>query len=224
MINNDYVYLTIPVKYLPVYKALLVLLVDYGEDMLKDCKASCKEGNVCIVECFNLFNAALSAYELDKIKLADLLIHYIKVKLNLKIEDSDEPEPDPQPEPEPEPQPTTDTWYIGQINKTRPDFAELTVDELLAVSTAYSSTNKTVSITLNSSCWFVMIPTTCDVSRAYYIDGGILTEYNAEEIKNNFGGLVTHSDVVINNKTYKVYVNRSMGFVDSNLEAWFVIK
>lgn len=78
-----FVYAKIPSDYLCVYKSLIAMMADYGEEMLKDCKASCKEKNEGIIECFNMFNAAVSAKEIGNIKLADTLILYIKEKINL---------------------------------------------------------------------------------------------------------------------------------------------
>lgn len=80
-INNKYIYITIPVEYLGTYQRLIVLFSDYGEDMLKDCKAACKDRNSNIIDCLNMFNAAISARELGNIKLADTIIKYIDAKI-----------------------------------------------------------------------------------------------------------------------------------------------
>lgn len=81
-INPEYVYVTIPAEYICVYHRILVMFVDYGEDMLKDCKASCKDRNVSVIECFNMFNAAVAAKKLNKDKLAETIIKYVKAKIN----------------------------------------------------------------------------------------------------------------------------------------------
>lgn len=80
-VQVDFVYTKIPADYVCVYHKLLELLAEYGEDMLKDCKASCKERNTNILDCYNMFNAAVAARELNKTRLAALLISYIKAKL-----------------------------------------------------------------------------------------------------------------------------------------------
>ena len=78
----EYVYVTIPAEYICVYHRILAMLADYGEEMLKDCKAACKDRNSGVIECFNMFNAAVAAKKLNKQKLADTLIKYIKSKIN----------------------------------------------------------------------------------------------------------------------------------------------
>ena len=82
--NNEpeYVYMTIPAEYVCVYHRILAMLADYGEDMLKDCKAACKDRNSSVIDCFNMFNAAVAARKLGKDSLARTLITYIKSKIN----------------------------------------------------------------------------------------------------------------------------------------------
>ena len=81
-IEPEYIYVTIPAEYICVYHRILVMLADFGEEMLKDCKASCKDKNSGVIECFNMFNAAVAARKLGKTKLAETLIKYIKAKIN----------------------------------------------------------------------------------------------------------------------------------------------
>lgn len=81
-IEPEYVYVTIPAEYICVYHKVLAMLADYGEDMLKDCKASCTDRNSNVIDCFNMFNAAVAARKLGKDKLAETLIKYIKAKIN----------------------------------------------------------------------------------------------------------------------------------------------
>ena len=81
-LDVDYIYNKIPGKYVFTYQTILGLLAEYAEDMLKDCKASCKDRNNNIIDCFNLFNGALAAYNLNNEKLADTVIKYIDAKLN----------------------------------------------------------------------------------------------------------------------------------------------
>lgn len=81
-IEPEYVYVTIPAEYICVYHRILAMLADYGEDMLKDCKASCTDRNSNVINCFNMFNAAVAARKLGKDKLAETLIKYIKAKIN----------------------------------------------------------------------------------------------------------------------------------------------
>lgn len=81
-VTPEYIYLTIPAEYVCVYHRILAMLADYGEEMLKDCKATCTEKNSGVIECFNMFNAACAARHLGQDKKAQLLINYIKAKIN----------------------------------------------------------------------------------------------------------------------------------------------
>ena len=81
-VEPEYVYVTIPAEYICVYHRILAMLANYGEDMLKDCKASCTDRNSNVIDCFNMFNAAVAARKLGKDKLAETLIKYIKAKIN----------------------------------------------------------------------------------------------------------------------------------------------
>lgn len=81
-IEPEYIYVTIPAEYICVYHRILAMMADYGEEMLKDCKASCTNRNSSVIECFNMFNAAVAARKLGKEKLAETLIKYIKAKIN----------------------------------------------------------------------------------------------------------------------------------------------
>lgn len=81
-IELEYVYVTIPAEYICVYHRILAMMADYGEEMLKDCKATCTDKNSGVIECFNMFNAAVAAKKLGKESLANTLIKYIKTKIN----------------------------------------------------------------------------------------------------------------------------------------------
>lgn len=81
-VEIEYVYMTIPAEYVCVYHRILAMLADYGEEMLEDCKAACKDRNSTVIDCFNMFNAAVAARKLGKDSLANTLITYIKSKIN----------------------------------------------------------------------------------------------------------------------------------------------
>lgn len=113
--NEDILYLKIPKEYNCVYKLLLIKLSQLGVDILNDCTAICGGQNKYIITCWNMFQAAIAAYELEEYKKADLLINYIKAQLKLQCEESVNPEPDepidpedptdpeePDPDPDPE--------------------------------------------------------------------------------------------------------------------------
>lgn len=81
-VEPEYIYVTVPAEYICVYHRILAMMADYGEEMLKDCKASYTDKNNNVIECFNMFNAAVAARKLGKDKLAETLIKYIKAKIN----------------------------------------------------------------------------------------------------------------------------------------------
>lgn len=81
-IEPEYIYVTIPAEYICVYHRILAMMADYGEEMLKDCKASCTDKNSGVIECFNMFNSAVAARKLGKDKLASVIIAYVKAKIN----------------------------------------------------------------------------------------------------------------------------------------------
>lgn len=81
-IELEYIYVTIPAEYICVYHRILAMMADYGEEMLKDCKASCTDRNSGVIECFNMFNAAVACRKFGKDKQAELIIKYIKAKIN----------------------------------------------------------------------------------------------------------------------------------------------
>ncbi len=80
-INPEYVYMTVPAEYVCIYHRLLILFADFGIDLIKDCKASCNNRNSQILNCFNMFNAAVAARHLNNDKEAELLIKYIDAQL-----------------------------------------------------------------------------------------------------------------------------------------------
>lgn len=82
-IQPEYVYMTIPADYVCIYHKILIMLTDFGVDLLKDCEASCKTKNRKVVDCFNMFNAAVAARKLNQFKLAETLINYIKGQIDL---------------------------------------------------------------------------------------------------------------------------------------------
>lgn len=88
-VEPEYVYMTIPAEYICVYHRILVMLADFGEEMLEDCKAACKDRNSSVIDCFNMFNAAVAARKLGKESLANTLILYVKSKINQIYKNND---------------------------------------------------------------------------------------------------------------------------------------
>ena len=219
VVEKEYIYLIVPTEYINIYNRLLRLMADFGEDMLKDCKATCKDRNSNVIDCFNMFTAAIAAKEIGKIKLADTLIKYIDAKIT-QIYGSKPYDVDPTP-----PTPIVgNLWYVGQITRNRTQFANLSVKELLSVSKEYLPIVKKATFDITESCWFIMIPDSLDVLSAGYSTGGIDTTFTKEDIKNGFRNNTRHDDVTINGVLYHVYVNRNEALIDSDSSGMFMIE
>jgi len=80
--TKGFIYLEIPIDYACTYHKLLTYMADYGEDAIKECDSACKGNNKSIIKCWNMFQAALAAYEIGRIKEANLLINYINAQLD----------------------------------------------------------------------------------------------------------------------------------------------
>lgn len=117
-------------------------------------------------------------------------------------------------------------WYVGQINATKTEFTALSADQLKSYAALpIPTTTKSANITINSSCWYAMIPAgEADILNAQYTAGGLTSTFDEDTIKNGFGSMLTHDDVTISGKTYKVYVNRNGALVNSNANGIFRIK
>ena len=82
-INPEYIYMTIPADYVCTYHKILILLSEYGVDMLNDCQAGCSNQNKSIINCFNMFNAAVAARKLGQTKTAETIMKYVNGQLNI---------------------------------------------------------------------------------------------------------------------------------------------
>ena len=82
-INPEYIYMTIPADYVCIYHKILILLSEYGVDMLNDCQAGCSNQNKSIINCFNMFNAAVAARKLGQDKTAETIMKYVNGQLNI---------------------------------------------------------------------------------------------------------------------------------------------
>lgn len=95
--EEEIIYLKIPNKWVCIYQKILLAFADLGIDMLKDCSASCTGKNKNIIDCFNMFNAAIAAYHLresndwendEKLKQANTIIKYIEAQLNIEYKNN----------------------------------------------------------------------------------------------------------------------------------------
>lgn len=76
-INPEYIYLTIPNKYVCVYHKLLILMADFGKGIVDDCSANCKHINRNLISLWNIFQSALACNSLERYEEADFLINHI---------------------------------------------------------------------------------------------------------------------------------------------------
>lgn len=91
-IEVEYLYLTIPSKYICTYHKLIMYLADFGKDILDDCKATCGSKGKTVVSCWNLFQSAIANFNIGKYKEADFFIDYIEKQLKL-VYNNNTPEP-----------------------------------------------------------------------------------------------------------------------------------
>lgn len=91
-VNPEYVYLTIPANYICTYHKLLVLLADFGINILEDCKAGCKGISKNIITCWNMFQSACACHTIGKDKQADVFIKYIEAQLEIYYKGSEQTE------------------------------------------------------------------------------------------------------------------------------------
>lgn len=82
-VTPEYVYLTIPADYICTYHKLLVLISDFGKDIIEDCNAGCKFISKNIINCWNMFQSACACHTLGKDKQAELFIKYINAQLDI---------------------------------------------------------------------------------------------------------------------------------------------
>lgn len=88
-IEVQYVYLTIPARYICTYHKLIMYMADFGKDIINDCTASCKGDGKNLSNCWNLFQSAVAAYNTEQFKEADFYINYIEEQLNLIYKNKD---------------------------------------------------------------------------------------------------------------------------------------
>lgn len=81
-LQAEYIYMTIPSKYMCTYMRLVGLVADIGRQLLDDCNATCKGSGKNITNCWNMFQSALACYSLDRTDEADLLVNYIDKQIS----------------------------------------------------------------------------------------------------------------------------------------------
>ena len=81
-VEPEFVYMMIPADYIGVYQKILIMLADYGNDITNSSIPKPVARHKEIIDCHNMFNAAVAARKLGNIELANKLIHNIKYKIN----------------------------------------------------------------------------------------------------------------------------------------------
>ena len=80
--NVEVVYLTIPIKWIPIYRKLLSLVASGGKAILDDCNYGCKGNGSIVFNCWNIFQSACAAYTEGKKDEAELFINYVSKQIN----------------------------------------------------------------------------------------------------------------------------------------------
>lgn len=81
--ETDFIYLKVPYKWKETYINLLYLLDIIGKDLITTCTCNCSDKCNEAFKCWNMFQSALAAEELDDNKKATLLIEYINGQLDI---------------------------------------------------------------------------------------------------------------------------------------------
>lgn len=81
--NTDIVQFIIPDIYVNAYHRLLNLMVSYGLDLLKDCKAGCNAKNRKLIECWNIFQSACAAYNIEQPRASEVLFNFVVEQINI---------------------------------------------------------------------------------------------------------------------------------------------
>lgn len=79
----QYLLITIPIEYKNIYNRLMLAMIDYAEIKLQNCTPECLNKHNNVVQCFNLFHAAVGATNLGNHSLANALIAYIDSTLGM---------------------------------------------------------------------------------------------------------------------------------------------
>ena len=120
---DEFVYLKVPVVYQTVFENLLSKMAVWGQELLDDCTASCSGNNKNILNAWNLFQAAVTAYEYGNQVQSDKIVNFIAVSLGINSDT----------------QPTTQYFTIS-INTTPSD----------AIVTINGNNTKTLTVEKNT--------------------------------------------------------------------------
>lgn len=80
---DEFVYLRVPVIYQTVFENLLSKMAVWGQELLDDCTASCSGNNKNILNAWNLFQAAITAYDYGNKVQSDKIVDFIANSLSI---------------------------------------------------------------------------------------------------------------------------------------------
>lgn len=133
--NDEWVVLKVPTAYQCIFEKLLNKLSSWGQELLDDCTVSCKGKNRNILNSWNLFQAAVTAYEYGNVTKADRIIDYIATTLGFNCSE----------------QPSTDYYTVNVI--TIPSSATVTINGLSTKSISLAA-GSSVSIVAKLSGYY----------------------------------------------------------------------
>lgn len=80
---DEFVYLRVPAIYQTVFENLLSKMAVWGQELLDDCTASCSGNNKNILNGWNLFQAAITAYDYGNKIQSDKIVNFISTSLGI---------------------------------------------------------------------------------------------------------------------------------------------
>lgn len=84
MQDKDFYILKVPIKWNDIYQKMLELMANFGIDIIKECNAVCSDRGKSLIQCWMTFSVACSAFELNNLKEAKILIIILIDCLNKK--------------------------------------------------------------------------------------------------------------------------------------------
>lgn len=134
-LSDEWVYLKVPAVYQCVFTKLLDRMSTWGQELLDDCTTSCKGKNRNILNSWNLFQAAVIAYEYGNITKADAIVDNITKTLGFICEE----------------EPSTKNYNVDVI--TNPSSATVRINGILTKSTSLPE-NTAVTIVASLSGYY----------------------------------------------------------------------
>lgn len=139
--NDEWVFLKVPVAYQCIFEKLLNKLSSWGQELLDDCTASCRGKNKNILNSWNLFQAAVTAYGYGNTSQANKIVNFISTSLGIN---SDTPGGGGSEDDTP-----TTNYYTINVNPT-PSDAIVTINGIQTKSLTVQE-NTTVTVVISKT-------------------------------------------------------------------------